>query len=420
VNINKRRSISSREFLILFLIVIAVLIAGAILIYADISISHSIPGGGGFLVNWGGARAYLFEHTEPYNPSISRAIQQLIYGRLASNGENPYYQTVPFYLLPFYFPFALISDRTMARGIWMFVNEVSLVGISLLGFLAIGWRPHRLVLIFYCLFSIFNLYSVSALLDGGPIILIGLLYMGVLYAYLIGQDELTGMLLGLTLFNWEVGFLFLFLVFWKVIHDKRWRVFYGFAMTIIILVTFSILMYPKWIFPFVVVTLANIQAQFGLNTTIVFFTLVPIYGLTIARVMTLLGIVVFTFEGVAATRSDNRQFLWTAYLTLAIIPFLGFRTELGNFVVLLPSLALVMASSADRWRIGSWFSSMLFISVLVIPWFLYSRWLSLNNQDFRYYIFLFYPLFTIISLYWMRWWFTRPPRTWIEHARSAI
>ena len=30
------------------------------------------------------------------------------------------------------------------------------------------------------------------------------------------------------------------------------------------------------------------------------------------------------------------------------------------------------------------------------------------------------PAFTIAALYWTRWWYLRPPRTWYEHVRSAL
>ena len=167
-----------------------------------------------------GARAFLFEHTEPYSGTVASLTQELVYGRIANKGENPYFLTIPFFLLPFYFPISLISENAVAHGIWMFLDEVALFGMALLCLQVIGWRPSRFLLISYSLVSFFSYYSVAALLEGTPVILLGLVYLAILFTYLIGQDEMTGMLLVLTLFNWEVGSLFLLLILWKIFIDK--------------------------------------------------------------------------------------------------------------------------------------------------------------------------------------------------------
>ncbi len=366
-----------------------------------------------------GARAFLFEHIEPYSQTVTSSTQELVYGRAANYGENPYLLTIPFFLLPFYFPFALISDNAVARGVWMFLNEAALVGTALLCLQVIGWRPKRLFVIFYCLISIFSYYSFAELLDGAPVILLGLLYLAVIFAYYIGQDELTGMLLVLTLFDWEVGSLFLILVVWKIFSEKRWRVLYGFGMTFIILMVLSLLIYPGWVVPFVTAAFANMRSHFGVTSTAVFLRLIPSYGHTVALAVTLLGIILLIYEGASMHRSDERRFIWTACLALAVMPLMGFRTEIGNFVVLFPSLALIFAATTERWRVGYWLTGLLLAIVFLVPWGLYVHWSFLHEQRFYDYLFLFCPLFTILGLYWTRWWFIHPPRTWLEYARSS-
>ena len=414
-----RRPLTPREFGILGLIGLLVVIFSSILIGVNIATSRVIQGGGGFFMAAEGARAFLFEHTEPYSQTIASLTQRIVYGRAANNGENPYFLTIPFFLLPFYYPFAILSDNAIARGIWMFLNEIALVGTALLCLQLIGWRPRRLFLIFYCLISIFSYYSIAALLDGAPVILLGLLYFAILFTYYVGKDELTGMLLVLTLFDWEVGLLFLALVFWKIFSEKRWRILYGFGMTFIILIVLSLLIYPGWIAPAVIAAFANIRAQFGITSTSVFLRLFPAFGHAIALAMTLLGIIMLIFEGTAMQRSDERRFIWVACLSLAVTPLMGFRTEIGNLVVLFPSLALVFAATTERWRAGYWLTGLLLAIVLIVPWGLYIHWGSFHDQRYYDYLFLFCPLFTILGLYWTRWWFIHPPRTWLEYMRSS-
>jgi hypothetical protein len=419
VEFRKRRSFTPREIGILGLTGLVLLIIASILIGLNIALSRFLPVGGDFFVAREGAQAFLFEHTEPYSGTVASLTQELVYGRFANINENPYFLTIPFFLLPLYFPFALISGNAVAQGIWMFINEAALVGTALLCLQLIGWRPNRFFLIVYTLVSIFSYYSVAALLDGTPVIFLGLLYLAILFTYIIGLDEMTGMLLVLTLFNWEVGSLFLLLVIWKIFSDKRWRVFYGFGMTLVILVVFSLLIYPGWVYPFTIAVLAEVRAQFGITSSAVFTRLFPAYGHFVGQAVTVLGIILLIFEGAAAQRSDVRRLIWTAFLALAITPLMGFRTGLSNLVVLYPGLALLFAATTERWRTGYWLTSLILGISFLVPWSFFVSWFSSYDQRLSDYLFLFYPLFTILGLYWTRWWFMNPPRTWLEQMRLS-
>ena len=72
------------------------------------------------------------------------------------SGQNPYYLTVPFFLLPIYFPFALISDSlpalfpskfvvdpSIVRGLWLILNEGALLATAFLILRLIEWSPRR-------------------------------------------------------------------------------------------------------------------------------------------------------------------------------------------------------------------------------------------------------------------------------------
>src|SRR5512135_1614825 len=247
----KKPPVTAREIQMLILIG---LVGGAVLgtlVGADIQLSRGLPGGAGFFAPWDGARAFLFRHSSPYGTDIANAAQQAAYGRPAQAGENPYRLAIPFFVLPVYFPFALAADPSTARGIWLFVNQSALVGMAFLSLRLTEWQPSRLFQIGYALLSVFGFYSVAALLDGGPAILLGLLYPSILYAYHTGQDELAGALLVFTLFAWEIGGLFVLLILWKTIYDKRWRVLAGLVMMLVILGIVAFMIYPGWVFPFV-------------------------------------------------------------------------------------------------------------------------------------------------------------------------
>ncbi len=416
----KRPPLSARDIQILILIgVIAIAVLGT-LIDADIQLSRGLTGGGGFIAEWEGARAFLFEHTEPYSMAVATITQEQVYGRPAHAGENPYILTVPFFLLPVYFPFAFFSDAATARGIWLFINQAALVGTAFLSLQLIEWQPSRLFHIAFSLLSVFSFYSVICLLDGGPAILLGLLYASILFAYYTEQDELAGMLLVFALFAWEMGLFYVSLLLWRVFYEKRWRVLAGFGMTLAVLLVASLIVYPGWMFTYLISTLAMLRSPFGTTSGAAFERLSPAYGAHTAQAVTVLLVILLLYEWAATRRADFRRFTWAACLTLAATPLIGFRTDLSNMAVLFPGLALIFAATTSRWRSGYWLTSLLLLLVLCLPWGLFVRWYWLHDQRSFDYLLLFYPLFTIAGLYWTRWWFIRPPRTWFDHVRKTL
>ena len=53
-------------------------------------------------------------------------------------------------------------------------------------------------------------------MEASPVLLLGLIYAGILFALRAEQDELAGALMAVSLYYWEVGGPFLILVVWFV------------------------------------------------------------------------------------------------------------------------------------------------------------------------------------------------------------
>jgi hypothetical protein len=407
------------------------------LIGADIRASASMPGGGGFFAPWQAARAFIYQNTSPYGAEVRAAAEQLAYRRPAQAGERPYFVTTPFFILLAYFPIALFSnpapgneiwapvlsalaDPATARGLWLFISQAALVGTALLALRLIEWSPGRLFQIAFPLVMVFSLYSVISLLEGSPAILLGLIYIAALYAYATGQDELAGGLLALALFSWETGLFFVVLMLWKAFYDKRWRVWAGLGMALAVLLIVSFILYPGWVLPFASSSLASWRALFGTTSAVILQRLSPAYGERAGQAVSVVVALLLLYEWAAARRGDMRRFAWTACLTLAVTPLIGLRIELGNLVVILPGLALIFAGIANRWPTGNWLVGLLLLVVLLLPWGWFVRATLLEDAAAADNILLFLPLFAAFGLYWTRWWFVRPPRTWLEHARSNL
>jgi hypothetical protein len=432
VEFQKKPRLTPNEIRLLSLIGLVAAIVLSILIGVNIGLSRAVGGGGEFYSAWTGARMFLFSHVNPYNLDVALQSQQLAYGHAAAKGQNPYYLTIPFFLLPIYFPFVLVSntlpalfpakfvvDPSAARGLWLILNESALLLTTFLILRLIEWSPRILFLIAFFLLSIFSFYSVSALLDGTPAILLCLLYFGILYALENQQDELAGALLVPTFFRWEVGLLFLALVIWRVYYEKRSRVFNGFGMLTVVLLLVSFLMNPGWVIPFLRSSLTDLRANYGFTSSAILLRLWPTFNAHFVWIIPVGLIILLGFEWYASRASDFHHFIWTCCLTLAITPLIGFRTDFSNLVVLFPGLALIFATVVERWRHGYWLNGLLYLIILLLPWGFFLRSVIFQSQFYQDLLSLFFPGFVIAGLYWTRWWFIHPPRTWLDYVRSS-
>ena len=78
-------------------------------------------------------------------------------------------------------------------------------------------------------------------------------------------------------------------------------------------------------------------------------------------------------------------------------------------------LAFVFSVVYDRWRrAGAVVAFLLLLLVLLMPWALYLFALPMLKSNFGDILYLFLPVFTLLGLYWIRWWAIRPPRIWAD------
>ncbi len=374
---------------------------------ALISANLTLKGGGDFYVHWVGARAFLFDKLDPYQGEVPARVQQLVYEGSAEAGDEPYILDTPFQILLLYFPFALFSDPTIARALFTLILELALFAFAIFSLRLTEWETPRIFTILFIFLAVFNFYTFQAIYEASPVLLMGLLYIGILISLRAEMDELAGALLAVSLYYWEVGAPFLFLVFLRVYYEKRNRVFAGFFMLAFIMFFASFLLYPNWIIPFLRATANNLRADFGFNVRLILVDFFPAQGKALGWILTIGLFLVLGYEWSSARSGDFRRFYWASCLSLAAAPLLGFRTELEHLAVLVIPLALVFAIVHDRWRrLGNALTILLMAAIFAIPWLLYFLVGTLSLKI----IFLFLPLSTLIGLYWIRWWAIRPPR----------
>ena len=390
------------------LILLALAILGG-LVFANTVYVRTQPLEKNFLVPWLGARTFLQYGDNPYNGPASQRAQIVYYGRLAADGQDPLVLWLPLPVELFYFPFALVTDYALALGIWMTCLEIAQVALILLSLRLTGWRPPRLLLPLVLFFSIFWVYGAFSLASGSGAGFIALALAGFLLALRDGHDELAGGLLLLAGSVVSLSGLLLIFMFWWIVFQRRWRILWGFLMSLVLLLGLSFLFLPGWLLPYLRGMILHSTYDPALSTVNIFATWSPVVGPRLAWVMAGTLLLLLFIEWGAALRNDFRNLLWTVNLTLAAMPILGISIATANYIILnIPLMILLGILAEGRSSRGRWSAGILLFVMLIGSWVLTAILISSNKYTaLAQTLFLFLPLLLIPGLYWMRWRFTR-------------
>lgn len=394
---------------------IVIIFAGLLLLFAgNLFLANLLPPSGEFLLLRESGRAFLFDKLDPYSSSVSAQVQEKIYQRPAKDGEEPYVLDVPFHLLMPYFPFAL-GNEMFARGIFFFLLEITLFLIVFFGMCLAGWEPARLHLVLFFVISLLNFYTVNSFLNGAPTIFLLLIYAGIIFSLQNYQDELAGALLVFACIQWEIGGAFFLLIMFYVFRSRRWQALMGFVMLAFVLMIISHLWVPGWTIPFLRTAYNNWTTDFGFSMRHVAQYIWPQQPVLIGWILTGITVIILGYEWNKVGDNDFRRLYWTSCLTLAIAPFLGFRIELEQLVVLILPLGLILKVMSGRWKhFGNILTLTFLILYFAIPWLIFLQAVPILGLKAQEILFLFLPALTVTGLYWVRWWAIRPPHIWAD------
>lgn len=426
-DIRKSRKVLSGEELRL-LIVLLLALGG--LFALNLYLARTLPGRELLFQRWLGARAFLVEKIPPYGAEIAQQVQLLAYnGRLAYSSEYPYILSDPFFIVLLYTPLAMLREAInlvspslavsfgfpFVRALWMFLSELALIGIVLHSVKLSEWGPPRWLYAGLFAFGLFGYFSLNAIAVGTPTVILIFLYLSILLALRSGYDELAGGLLSLVFYQWEVGGLFFLFILVLIVANRRWSVFTGFAMAMFLLIAVSFLVYPDWGLPYIRAVLSNWYRTPYLNLASVLTVWFPQLQFNIGTVISLgIGAIVF-IEWIGAVHSHFQRIFWTACLSLAATPLVGFAIFPSNHVVLIPSLVLIISLVWERWtRNRSLMTAFVLSLAIFVPFGIYFQTALVYNRLYTDLLSILPPLATIVGLYWMRWWVVSSRRTWAD------
>jgi len=399
------------------------LLVGAVVAvtWANYRYAGQNPGGNDFLVHWVGTRALLVDGKTPYGDEVAVQIQILAYGRPARPGEHELRVAYPLYSVVVFLPYALISDYTLARALWMTTLEIALVLLAIFSLRLTRWKLGIGFLPFYLLFALLWYHSLRPLINGNAVILIAL-WIGMAFLALRSErDELAGILLAFTTIKPHVVLpILIFVVIWTL-SQRRWAALFWMAATVGMLSVILGFFVPDW----PVQNLREILRYSSYNPSgtpaAIFADWAPAAGRWIGWAFSALVLLVMVVEWFLARRKEFSWFLWTACLTLVASQLSGIQADPGNFIILFLPLVLIITALEERWgRAGRVMNCFLMLLLFVGPWALFLNTLTLGDQPLQHPVLLFpLPLFLLITLYWVRWWAVHPQRFLIDALRES-
>lgn len=411
------RSIISRFWVIWLLFGLAAL-AG--LTWANYIYAQGNPGGNDFLVHWVGTRALVIDGISPYSDEVAIEIQTMAYGRPARTGEHELRVAYPLYSVLVFLPYALISDFTLARALWMTTLEVALVALAFLSLRLTRWKLSLWFMPIFLLFSLLWYHSVRPLINGNAVILVALLIVGAFLALRAGRDELAGVLLAFSTIKPHLVVVVIgYVLLWTLFH-RRWRTLFWFIMVLAMLSTLAALFIADWPLQNLreVMRYSSYNPPGTLGSALAYW--MPGIGRQVGWVVTGLLILLLLGEWLLSLRKEFRWFFWTVCLTLTASQWIGIQTDPGNFITLYIAVVLMFAVWEERAGKASRPMVLILMTLLFFgPWVLFLQTVSYADQPIQSPIMFFpLPLFLLIGLYWVRWWAIHPARLLIEDFRE--
>jgi hypothetical protein len=395
--------ISSKKKNYLLIIAIATI---AIITLINFTYAKNFPGGKYFLTQWIGTRTYLTQGISPYSETTLIEIQSSAYGRPAMTGEYEFRFEYPFFAISVFAPFALISDFTLARSLWMSLLELSIFGIILSSLRLTFWKLPRRTFFEFLFFGLTFYYSLRSVIDGNFMALVTLSLIGALVALRDKKLELAGLLLAITTFQIQYTILILFFVLVRCVIKQQTKVLFWFLGAMAILIGFSYLLMPDWVTQY----WQQFRYIFGSSEGNSFLSILRgnsgEQGQIISVVFALLLGITLVVEWWLHGNGNYKQFIWVMSLTVLISQWIGLPADPGNFVILYPCLFFCLELLWERWKDRGITYALVVNSLLfTITWLIYFSFQNEHVAYMEFYAHYFpFPIILILLLYWSRWW----------------
>lgn len=375
--------------------------------FANYQFSLLSPGGNDFLARWVGAHYWVVKGVNPYDPQVSLAAQEMIYGRLAdpAKGEDIAHFVYPLPAMIFFAPFGLLP-YPIARAVWMTLLEISLPLLILIGVELTRWKPSRKLLAFLMIFSVVWYHGFRSVIVGQFAVIEALLMAAVLLSIQRRQDSLAGILLALSIAKPQMSVLLIpFVLLWAA-RSRRWELIMWTLGAMTTLVVVSLALINDWPLLWLRQLVEYSDYTFNPTPVSILAGVIPVASRALTYGLTTLLLVYLLWEWVQAMGKGDRWFQWTSALTIVLTNLIPLRTATTHYVVLLPALCLIFCAWDERWGKKGIVLIIFSLSVILIGlWALFM--ISVEGDMENEIMYLPLPILSLLGLWWSRWWIVR-------------
>jgi len=383
--------------------------------YANFRYVENNPTGTHFLPRWLGAKTWIESGKSPYQEQIGLDAQERIYGRPAriSAGEDRYLFLYPLTSMLFLAPFALL-DFNWALALWMTLLELSLVGVAVVSIRLTRWDIGPIKIFGLVVFCLFWFHSVQTIINGQMAALNALWVVLGLFFIMRKQDVLAGVFFALSTTRPTMVFLIIPFVLWWSFSVHRMELFWSVVLSSGVFLLASLALMPAWPLEWVrqLVEFPQYTASLGSPITIITRSMPGIQNPLNFFFFTLVGVYLLV-EWVLVWGKDDRWFLWTAMLTILVSNLAGYRTGTTNYVLFIPVMIIIFQALEQRWRPSGGILVFFLLALLFAGLWLLNFSLSDSIREAAG-MALPVPFLCLLGLWWIRWWYVRPPRVLLD------
>lgn len=323
-----------RRGMVIGLLLVGLFAANIYLTYRGFT--SKLPGANDFYARWVGGCALLREGLNPYCEAITLRIQEGMYGRPARPDEDQVAFAYPLYSLLFFWPLCFTDNYPLVQATWLWLSLAALLAAVVLWLQVIHWRPRPWLWMLTMFWCVLMYHSLRALLLGQLAVFVLLTLVAALWAVQRGHDGWGGLFLALTTIKPQMVYLAIpWILVWAA-GQRRWRLWWGFGLWLMLLILGPMVLVPSWISDFVHQSLAypsyTVYGSLTWMITQYWLGLGPIAEKVVLALLALAGLIL----GWRLWRGTWEQMVWMLGLLLLLTNFFTVRIATTNYLLLVP------------------------------------------------------------------------------------
>jgi hypothetical protein len=199
------------------------------------------------------------------------------------------------------------------------------------------------------------------------------------------------------------------LLIWTISRREWLLIFWG-GVIFLIISALGMVFLPSWPLDYLRAIYQNVD--FSVGKTIIEITTRwwPGVGMQIGWGIIILASITLVVEWWLIWGKQPRHLLWTVAFTWVIAIWIGVETNIDNVLLLLLSLIVIFSAWNRRWgKSGNIINFMIMVLLFSSLWwaaFYYQQ--SGIGESSNPILMIGLPLFVLVGLYWVRWWFLQP------------